>query len=292
MAVVDCPLDDFLFWQHGLERLDGHGHHVVLRRARRQVLQPEARLDGRLDDGILTAAREADDLIRDARDDRQQQDARGDALREARPAEEREDEDRDEHDDQQEVRAAARMEPRELLHVLDRQRQPRLIAVDRLVLRPVVLEDAADVLHARDAPDVAEEDCEAQEALHEIEEERVLRDDVEEARRARWDRNEEDAREHEREEDRARHLLVGELFILLAGHLGRIRERADADDERLNERDRAAQHRLLEDGIAVRDGVDVLRLDLDLPVRVAHRRRRELRPAHHDALDDRLAAYH
>ena len=99
----------------------------------------------------------------------------------------------------------------------------------------MVPEDAADVLHARDAPDVAEEDREAQEAFHEIEEERVFRDEVEETCRARRDSDEEDAREHEREDNRTGHLPVGELLILLTGHLGRIRERADADDKRLDE---------------------------------------------------------
>ena len=159
------------------------------------------------------------------------------------------------------------------------------------MLGAVVLEHAADVLHARDAADVGEEDREAQEALHEVEEYGIVRDEMEELRRTRRDGDEEDAREHEREDDRARHLLVRELLVLVARHLRRVGERAQAEHEGLDERDGAAEHRFFENRIAVGNRADGMRLDLDAAVWVAHRCRDVLRPAHHHALDDGLSAH-
>ena len=58
---------------------------------------------------------------------------------------------------------------------------------------------------------------------------------MEETCRARRDGDEEDAREHEREDDRARHLLVRELLVLVARHLRRVGEGAQAEHEGLDE---------------------------------------------------------
>ena len=116
---------------------------------------------------------------------------------------------------------------------------------------------------------------------------------VEHAHHAAEESNgDEDSGEHEGDGDRTRQLLVGKLLFLLARHLRRPRKRADADDEGLYERDRAAQERLLKDGEAVGEGAHLLRLDGDPAVGRAHCRRRTSGSTHHHALDDRLPADH
>jgi len=134
---------------------------------------------------VLASARQADRLVGDSRDDGQQHDAAHDAQPEIGPAEEGEDENGDEHDDQEERRAAARMEALELLCILRRQWKPCLEAEDRLVLCAVVLEDALNVLHARNAPDVGEKDKEAQEALGKVQKDGIVRPRMEELGRSR-----------------------------------------------------------------------------------------------------------
>ena len=74
-------------------------------------------------------------------------------------AERREHDDGHDHHEQQEARAAARVEARVALRVLGRERLGRLVARDRLVLGAVVLEHALEVRHARDQPEVGEEDA-------------------------------------------------------------------------------------------------------------------------------------
>ena len=69
--------------------------------------------------------------------------------------------DRHDHHDEQEAGAAARVKAREALRVLGRQRQVGLVAGDRLVLGAVVLEHALEVRHARDQPQIADEDRDA-----------------------------------------------------------------------------------------------------------------------------------
>ena len=88
---------------------------------------------------------------RQAGDQRHAEDPRGEQQVPLRQADRGEDEDRHDHHDQQEARAAARVQAREALGVLGRQRQPGLEAGDRLVLGAVVLEHAAQVAQARRA---------------------------------------------------------------------------------------------------------------------------------------------
>ena len=208
--------------QHRLQRLDGHFDHIILWRTRREVLQSQSRLDRPLHHGTLAASGEAYELIRYAGYDRQQQYAARYAQPEIRPAEEREYEYRHQHDDEQEIRAAARMQARELLHIRHRQRQPGLVAVDGLVLGTMILEHAADVRHARYAPDIAEEYDEAQDALHEIQPHRIIGDRAEQMRGPRRYGYEQHTGQHECEYDGQHHLFVAELLILITSHLGRV----------------------------------------------------------------------
>ena len=166
--IVRRAVQNLLLRQHRLDRFDGDLDHIVVRRPRRDVLELHPRPRKRLDDRIPGAARRADELVGDAGNDGEQHETARDALGEARPAEEGKDENRDEHDDEEKRRSAARMQARVPLDVFHRQHLARLKAVDRLVLRAVILKDALDVLRPPDRPDVDEEDDEAQHALHEI----------------------------------------------------------------------------------------------------------------------------
>ena len=76
--------------------------------------------------------------------------------------------------------------------------QPRLVAGDRLVLGAVVLEDAAQRVHPRDEPEVAEEDRDADQLLDDDEDDRVRQRVLEEARDADRDEEEEADRERDR----------------------------------------------------------------------------------------------
>ena len=100
------------------------------------------------------------------------------------------------------------MQAGELLHILHRQGQARLIAVDGLMLRAVVLEHPANILHAGNAPDIGKENPQAQETFHQVQEDRVLRHEVEQLRRPRGDGDKENRRQHQGKEDGACHLLI------------------------------------------------------------------------------------
>ena len=93
---------------------------------------------------------EAQDLVADGRDHRDQQDPAAATMTSgALPADEAEREDRQRDDDDQELRAAARVGRRVLADRLDVSGSSCLERVDRHVLGAVVLEDAPDVGHLR-----------------------------------------------------------------------------------------------------------------------------------------------
>ena len=130
---------------------------------------------------------ELDDLERHAGDERHAEDAREHEPVPRGQPDRREHEDGDDHHDEQEARPAARVQPREALGVLGRERQPGLVAGDRLVLGAVVLEHAAQVAHPRQQADVAEEDRGAQDPLDEPEQERRAELVLDQARQADGD---------------------------------------------------------------------------------------------------------
>ena len=108
---------------------------------------------------------EADQLVGEARDQRQQQDPLRDQPVPVRPPEEGEHEHREHHHPEHERGAATRMDEREPLHDLRLERLAGLIGVDRLVLGRVVLEHAAQVRQQRDQAEVRDEDRDADQPL-------------------------------------------------------------------------------------------------------------------------------
>lgn len=95
-----------------------------------------------LHEAIAVVARgEAQELVGDRRDGRDEHDAREDAQRQRGATEEDEDEDREDDDDQQEAGAAARVQRAVPLHRGHIERRTRLEA-STAVLGPVIAEDA------------------------------------------------------------------------------------------------------------------------------------------------------
>src|SRR6266536_937290 len=204
--------------QDVLEGADGDLDLVVAGRLGGQHLQPQPRLHDRPDQARALAPRaEPDALVGDADDHRHREELQRHPDQQRRAAGQRE-ADREQHQgdheqDQQEVGAAAHVQSREAAHVAPRQRQPRLVAVDRLVLGAVVLEDPADVLELRDQRDVAEEEGEPHEPFDQVEGEvrgKVPRQPV---GPGGGDQDEQQREEHRADRQRPAHLLIAELLL-------------------------------------------------------------------------------
>ena len=97
--------------------------------------------------------------------------------------------------------------------------------------------------------------------------------------------------EHERERDRASPCGARDLLVLLFELSVRgDAERLEPDLERLDESDDAAHERQPQEAVALEPGDERERLDVDLPVLLAHGHRPGGHAAHHHALEHCLAA--
>ncbi len=172
-----------------------------------------------------------------------------------------------------------------------RQRVAVLEGVDAHVLGAVVLEHAAQVRELGDDDDVGDEDRDPDDALDEPEEEALAEPVVEQAGEEQRREEEEGDGEPEGDDERDADLLLAELLLLLAERLvGRHRQGAHADDERLDERHDAADDGQLEDGVADHPGDEREVVQADGLVGAAYGERPVVHAAHHDALDHGLAA--
>ena len=240
---------------------------------------------------VLVAAGELDDLVAYAGDERDQDDATEDEQVPHRPADEGEHEDGHHHHDEQERRAATQVQRAVVLDVLDGELVAVLEGVDAHVFGAVVLEDAAQVLDLGDDREIQEEDAHAHAALDRPEQVAVTDPAAEQPREEQRRHEEEADGEGEGDDERAAELLAAELLLLFAdGLVGRHREGAHPDDQRFDERHDAAHDRRLEDGIALHPADEGELVDADGVVGAAHGERPVAHAAHHDALDDGLAA--
>ena len=100
----------------------------------------------------VVARAEADELVRERRDDRHEHDPRQEEerQRDAGARDEAEEEDADDDHDEEEGRAASRVGGAERVDLLGRQRPIGLVGADRLVLGAVIGEDPPDVAHEPD----------------------------------------------------------------------------------------------------------------------------------------------
>lgn len=108
-----------------------------------------------------------------------------------------------------------------------------------------------------------------------------------------WTRGNGDKEAHgqqDRHDDGQGHVLIVHLLVFVARYLGRTAQGLHAHDQRLHQDDDAPQERLFQNGIAVLDAVDRLDVHVDRPVGFAHGDGHLFRAAHHDALNDGLAA--
>ena len=127
-----------------LERHDRDLDHVVGRLLGRDLLDQDPGPHDHLDDRVRAVARaEAEELVADRGDDRDQQDPAGDHDQRRLPADQAEGQDRQHDHHHQELRAAALVRGGVLADVLRAERVAGLERVDRHVLGAVVLEDAA-----------------------------------------------------------------------------------------------------------------------------------------------------
>jgi hypothetical protein len=163
------------------------------------------------------------------------------------------------------------------------------------------------IAQPREQRDIAEEDRRTQDALDEPEEERGAELVLDEAGQADRHDEEQPDGEGERHDDRAEPQAARD-FLLLFGQLrvGGDAERLEADDHRLDERDDAADDRQAQRAVALEHRGQGKRLDLDVAAggllgveavvadllgqRLADRDRPRGDAAHHDALEDGLAA--
>src|SRR5665647_2797127 len=285
-AVLGLELDDLL------ERRDGDLDLGVVRLLRGHPLQGEAGRHGDAhEDAALVAAGELDDLVADAGDERHEHDAAEDEPVPRRPLHDREHEDADDHDDEQEGGAAAQVQGLVLLDVADGELLAVLERVDAHVLGAVVLEDTAQVLDLRDDGEVGEEDADAHEAFDDPESPAGAEPAAELAGEQQRREEKQADGEGQGDEERDADLLLAERLFFFAQRLvGRHREGAQPDHQRLDERDHAADDRRLEDRIALHPADQGELVDADGVVGAAHGERPVVDAAHHDALDDGLAA--
>ena len=215
------------------------------------------------------------------------------------------------HDDEEEGGAAARMHPRHRADVFHGQRQLRLIAANGLVLGPVVGEDALHILHAGDEDHVNQEDDQAEQTLNQVlpyhsaagqtlEEIPQLHRQQEEEQKG-----EAHAQDHRDRDQHGHEFLAAQLafqpavelggrFLRLlilrhAGLLGGPHQGLDAVVHTAAEVDDAANHGPGEKAVL---GLERLHLFLQALLGIAHHDGLLFRPAHHDALDQRLTADH
>ena len=209
----------------------------------------------------------------------------------------------------QKAGAAPGMVPGLDADVLHRQGQPRLIAEDGLVLRPVVLEHPVDVLLPGAEDQVGQEDQDLQHALHQIPAPHgEAREEVEDAAGDQGGQHQEekdrqsDPQDHRESDDGPLQLLVGKLpvqpLLKLRG-LGRLLLRVEfrgvhqglhAVDHGGQEVYRPPDQGPAQDGIAVLDEPQLLHLLHQVALLVPDDDGLFLRAAHQNTFDQCLSA--
>ena len=149
--------------------MDGDGGLLVGRRLGGDALQPKPGRRQRGQERSAALGGEADQLVTEARDERQQQHAAQQFHAEAGERNQRVNHHRNHHHHHQEAGAAARMEGGERLRVLHVHRLAGFEIEDHLMLGAVILEHAVNVLHARDREQERQEDGDADEAVGGVE---------------------------------------------------------------------------------------------------------------------------
>ena len=217
----------------------------------------------------------------------------------------------DGHEDhhKQKAGAAPGMVPGLDADVLHRQRQPRLIAENRLVLRPVVLKHPVDVLLLGAEDQVQQEDQNLQRALHQVPAPHgEAREEVEDAAGHKGGQHQEQqdgephAQNHGEGHDGPLQLFAGELGIqplfefgglrnlFLRVEVGGVHQGLHTVDHGGQEVDRAPDQGPAQDGVPVLDEPQLLHLFHQFAVLVPDHDGLLFRAPHQDAFDQRLSA--
>ncbi len=246
-------------------------------------------------------------LIRQPGDDREQQQPLHHAYPQVRPPQQRVDEHRQHQGVEHEGSAAAQVVGA-LLQGLGRlQGQPVLVEVDGLVLGPVILVEAPDILQQRGGQQVEDEDGDAQQALHQVQQDHVAAA-VDDQRRQPGGQGDEEAHEEGQGQGHghgelqpaesagpfllpAALIFAPRLLLRRQGYVRRFLQRPEAQGEHAAHVEDAADEGLVQAGVAQQDGVQGTALDVDVPVRLAYRQGPVGAGAHHHALDHRLPAH-
>ena len=220
-------------------------------------------------------------------------------------SDEEEQNDGNQHDNQQERRAAARVQGRELLGVLGRQGKVVLMAVDSLVFRTVVLERAAHIRHHAAENHVRNQNQHFRQAADQ------RRDRAGRAQRQnpffrqrRQDDEQPDAQQHRQHHRHAHDDLVNalaelrrepllkfrRLFLFRAEHLRGRFQRRHAHREHVDHVDRAADDGQPHPLVLLAERLGLLVVHYHRLVWAAHRDGNRVRPLHHDAFENSLSA--
>ena len=235
---------------------------------------------------------EAHQLVRDRRDHRDQGDSRQDQQRQRHPAarDEAEEDDADDDHDQDEGRAAARMRGAEVINFVGRQWPLGFVGADRLVLGPVVGEDATDLPKGTDEADVSDEDHQPDGAFSQVRA-KVATGAMHEAREGERRHEEDEDREANRDDHAHDHRPATDLDVLALGRDRRgAHQHPGAEHKRFVQHEHAASERDLDPPTASQCVGKRLRIGVDLSRGRAHAHGHRRPPAHHDALDQGLSA--
>lgn len=142
--------------------------HVVGRLLGSDLLQCKTRLGQEIYKAVLRTACQADKLIRDTGNHRDQREAHEKLQYRGLHPDEHEDEDGDDHNDEDKAGSTSLMQSGSLLYIFDGEILTILDAVDALMLCAVIHEDTANLLHAGDQENVTQEEADADQTFDHI----------------------------------------------------------------------------------------------------------------------------
>src|SRR6266568_5021717 len=169
--LCDDQFAALLFFEghRAFESADRDGGLIVRRALGGDALEPEAGRGHGGEDRTAAFGGEANQLVADAGDDRQERDSAEQFGHKTIERNDGVEQDGHDHDDEQEAGAAARVPGHELLGVGHGHGLARFEIEDDAMLGAVEFKDAADVFHEREAVHEAEENQHADHAVGEIE---------------------------------------------------------------------------------------------------------------------------
>ena len=186
-----------------------------------------------------------------------------------------------------------RAEPPHIAHL---QRQPGLVGVHRHMLGAVIGVNPPDVGQQTDGGDVAQQNDQPDDALGDFAEQPAVDHPLQQPGQAQRQHEEQPDAEHQRKGQRGNHGPGGDAGLAVpgrsgggGGQIGRDLQRLDAQNQRFQQRQKAAHERPTPQPPVVERVQPFLPL-VDAAVIPAHRQAEIVAAPNHHALDNRLAA--